>query len=49
MHSIDCQGRSFQDTLETKVPEIYTVRKFSKMSALSMNNLAIDVNPLVGF
>ena len=26
----------------------YTVRKY-KMSALSMNNFAIDLNPLVGF
>ena len=32
-----------------KAPEIYTVRKFSEMSALSVNNLAIDVNPLVRF
>ena len=37
------------DTLETKAPQIYTVRKISEMSALSVNNFAIDVNPLVRF
>ncbi len=29
--------------------EIYTVRKFHKMSALSVKNFALDENPLVGF
>ncbi len=27
----------------------YTARNFSEMSALSVNNFAIDVNPLVRF
>ncbi len=58
MHSTDFHGCSFQDveslghaTLETNTPEIYTVRKIYKMSALSVNNFAIyiDVNPLVRF
>ncbi len=42
------QGKSSY-TLETKVPEIYIVRKFSKMSTLPVNNLVVDVNPLVRF
>ena len=34
-------------SIETKAPKMYTVRKFNEMSALSVNNFAIDVNPLV--
>ena len=39
MHSINFHGP----------PEVYTVRKFYEMSTLSVNNIAIDINPLVRF
>ncbi len=42
-------GYIFSNHSYQRFPEIYTVRKFYEMSALSVNDFAIDVNPLVGF